>query len=274
MNDIIEKEFSYVLNGCIFDVHNEVGPGLREECYQKALEIRLAQAGVPFIAKPRTRRELVWLGEVADVLEPDAVASDRVILELKVHPEGLPQSAFRQTINYLKCFGLELGLLVNFAEVKAEIRRVVFHEPSPKVVEDFEHLRGQIKPSVSEKLIATREVISRVHREFGLGYSDGTYRRLIEIGLRHQGLACQSEVIAEPSFRDRRLPRSPITPLLVDKSILVQVEAIHDGVSLRVIRTMQTHLACMNTDVGVNASFGQSWFELRGVKRRYGSDGD
>jgi hypothetical protein len=32
---IIHKELSYRVNGCIIDVHNEVGPGLREECYQK-----------------------------------------------------------------------------------------------------------------------------------------------------------------------------------------------------------------------------------------------
>lgn len=67
MSGIIEKELSYRLTGCIFDVHNEVGPGLREECYQKAMEIRLGQAAIPFIAKPHTRRELAWLDEVADV---------------------------------------------------------------------------------------------------------------------------------------------------------------------------------------------------------------
>lgn len=272
MTDIIEKELSYVLNGCIFDVHNEIGPGLREECYQKALEIRLAQAGIPFVAKPHTRRELVWLSEIADVFEPDAVAAERVILELKVHPEGLPQSSFRQTINYLKFWKIELGLLVNFAEAKAEIRRVVFHEPPLVEVEDFESVRGEMAPDVRDKLIVIREIILRIHREFGLGYSDGTYRKLIETGIRRQGLSCDSEVIAEPRFRERRLPYSPIAPLLIDKSILVQVEAIHDGISLRAIRTMQTHLSCMNASVGVLASFGQSHFELRGVRRRYANE--
>lgn len=36
--EIIHKELSFNIVGCLFDVHNELGPGLREECYQKAVE--------------------------------------------------------------------------------------------------------------------------------------------------------------------------------------------------------------------------------------------
>ena len=267
MADIIEKELSYRVNGCIFDVHNEVGPGLREECYQEALKIRLMQAGLPFIAKPQTRRELTYLGQVADIFEPDFVVTDRLIVELKAQPEGLPIAAFRQTINYLKFWKLELGLLVNFADAEADIRRVVFHEVPSKAEEDYSFIRGRMSEAVREKLIVVREVILAVQTEFGLGYSDATYRQLLAFGFRHRGLLCDSAVIAQPDFREHRLPTSPITPLSVDGQILVQVEAIHDGVSTRTVRTMQTHLACINAEVGVVASFGQSRFEVRGVRR-------
>ena len=37
MTEILHKELSFLVNGCIFDVHNRVGPGLREETYQKGL---------------------------------------------------------------------------------------------------------------------------------------------------------------------------------------------------------------------------------------------
>ena len=71
MNEkIIHKELSYRVNGCIFDVHNEVGPGVREECYQKAMEHRLLQAGIPFVPKPKTRTEFEYRGVVVDVFEP------------------------------------------------------------------------------------------------------------------------------------------------------------------------------------------------------------
>lgn len=52
---IVERELSYIVNGCIFDVHNDVGPGVREECYQKSMEIRLAEEDVSYLAKPYTR---------------------------------------------------------------------------------------------------------------------------------------------------------------------------------------------------------------------------
>lgn len=268
MVEVIEKELSYKINGCLFDVHNEVGPGLREECYQSALKVRLNQAGLPYLAKPHTRRELIYLGQVADLFEPDFVAVERVILELKTHPEGLPMSAFRQTINYLKFWKLELGLLVNFAEADAEIRRVVFHEPISEPVENYESIRGQVSEAVRDQLIVVRDALLAVQTQFGLGYSDSTYRNLLMIGFRHRGLLCDSAVTAQPVFREYQLPTSPITPLAIEGRILVQVEAIHDGVSPRAIRTMQTHLECMNAEVGVIASFGQSRFEARGVRRR------
>ena len=268
MTDIIEKELSYRINGCIFDVHNEVGPGLREECYQSAMKVRLNQAGLPFLAKPQTRRELIYLEQVADIFEPDFVVSDLIVLELKTHPDGMPASAFRQTINYLKFWKLELGLLINFAEADAEIRRVVFHESPAEPVENCDHIRGQMSDAVREKLVVVREALLAVHAQFGLGYSDSTYRNLLAIGFRHRGLMCDATVTAQPVFREHRLPTSPITPLAIDGRILVQVEAIHDGVTKRAIRTMQTHLECMNAEVGVIASFGQSRFEVCGVCRR------
>ncbi len=266
MSDIIEKQLSYLINGCIFDVHNEVGPGLREECYQKAMEYRFVQKGIPFVAKPATRRDLIYLGEVASTFEPDLVVSNRVIVELKTHPEGMPVACFRQTINYLKFWGYELGLLVNFADARADIRRVVFHEVAVEPNEDFDAIRDAMSDDARDRLLVVRDAILTVHTEFGLGYSDRTYHNLLDIGFKDRGLLCQSDIVAEPVFQERRLPSSPISPLLVANSILVQVEAIQDGVTARAVRTMQTHLKCLNASVGVIASFGQSRFEVRGVR--------
>src|SRR5205809_304268 len=121
---ILQKELSYQVVGCVFDVHNEVGPGLREECYQKAMEHRLSQSGIPFIAKPATRREFIYRGQSVDVFEPDLVVADRIVLELKHHPDGFAPENLSQTISYLKFWKLELGLLINFAMDSAIIERV------------------------------------------------------------------------------------------------------------------------------------------------------
>jgi len=52
IDKIIERELSYRVNGCVFDVHNEVGPGIREECYQKAMEqthLRLTHCAIRIV---------------------------------------------------------------------------------------------------------------------------------------------------------------------------------------------------------------------------------
>ncbi|MBI3465693.1 MAG: GxxExxY protein, partial [Planctomycetes bacterium] len=175
MADIIHKELSYLVNGCIFDVHNELGPGLREECYQKAMEIRLAQAGIPFVSKPRTRHELIYLGETADVFEPDFLVSEWMALELKVQREGLTTANFRQTVNYVKHWKFSLGLLVNFADAQAVIRRVIFHEVAVEPDQDFEAIRDLVTLELRPDLKEIRDVILAAHRDFGLGYSDTTY---------------------------------------------------------------------------------------------------
>ena len=123
MTEILHKELSFAIVGCIFDVHNGVGPGVREECYQKALEQRLSERGLPFVAKPATRRELIYRERVVDVFVPDLIVADRIIPELKHQVEGFVAENVSQVLNYLKFWNLDLGLLANFALDHAVIER-------------------------------------------------------------------------------------------------------------------------------------------------------
>jgi len=54
----------------------------------------------------------------------DLVAEDKIILELKAVTHILPAHEV-QLGNYLKATGLEIGLLMNFAEKRVEVRRKV-----------------------------------------------------------------------------------------------------------------------------------------------------
>jgi GxxExxY protein len=49
---------------------------------------------------------------------------DRIVLELKA-VQSLTKAHEAQLLNYLKASGKRIGLLVNFAHPKAEIRRFV-----------------------------------------------------------------------------------------------------------------------------------------------------
>ena len=265
---IIHKELSFKIVGCLFDVHNEVGPGLREECYQKAVELRLALAGIPFVAKPATRRELIYRGEVADVFEPDLLVAEQIILELKHLSDGFAQANFTQLLSYLKFWNWQLGLLVNMAMDRCRVERLPFAPVIVTPEEDYSFIESVIRPEDRPLLRTIRESLLEIHRSIGLGYADTTYRSLLGIELGHRGCnyLWQPEVL--PTFRERQLPFSRISPFVVEGRVCVQVEAIYDEVSARAVRTMQTHLQLTGCRIGFIAVFGKNRFLIRGVRRQ------
>ena len=264
---IIHKDLSYEVVRCVFDVHNDVGPGLREACYQKAMEFRLAEKGIPYLAKPRTRRELVYRSEVADIFEPDLVVADRIILEFKHQADGFVPENVSQILSYLKFWNLDLGLLVNFALQSAVIERFAYQPEQSKFDENYEHFANVIQAHHKPVLRSLREAMLGVFQEIGLGYPSTTYRSLAQIEFRVAGLSCAGEVIVEPDFHQWQLPTSTITPFIANGLVCVQVDAISDSVSARAIRTMQTHLRLTGCEIGLIACFGKSQFTIRGVRK-------
>jgi GxxExxY protein len=54
------------------------------------------------------------------------VVFDKVIVEIKAKERGIAEEEYAQTLNYLKCSGCKVGLILNVAKLKLEIKRVVF----------------------------------------------------------------------------------------------------------------------------------------------------
>ena len=82
-----ENEVSYQIRGAIFDVYNELGPGLLESVYEEAMAFELKKRGLS--------------------------------IQQDVH--------YKQLLTYLKLMKKELGLLVNFNtdDIRYDIKRVV-----------------------------------------------------------------------------------------------------------------------------------------------------
>ena len=51
MTDILFKEESYKIIGACFEVHKTLGHGFKEIVYKDALEVELANLGIPFSGK-------------------------------------------------------------------------------------------------------------------------------------------------------------------------------------------------------------------------------
>ena len=122
MNKIIFPELSYKIVGCAFRVFNELGWGLSEKTYQLALAKEFSLEKIKF--RKEVYIPLHYKSEKIGRYFADFIVEEKVLLELKVvHKLGYVH--LRQLLNYLKCAGLQLGILVYFTKDGVKYRRVV-----------------------------------------------------------------------------------------------------------------------------------------------------
>ena len=120
-----ENEISYEIRGAIYDVYNNLGPGLLESVYVKSLEYELIKKGLKVereVAIPVNYKNIKMdLGFRMDLL-----IEEKVIIEVK-SVENLQEVHHKQILTYLKITGKKLGILVNFnvSNIKEGIYRKV-----------------------------------------------------------------------------------------------------------------------------------------------------
>jgi GxxExxY protein len=119
---VLYKELSFKIVGCLYKVYNVLGPGHKEDIYQKALSIEFDNQHIDYIAKKRLSIE--YEGKRIGAYEPDFVIEDKVIIEIK-SVLNVPKVFERQLYYYLKGSGYRLGYLVNFGSDRIDIRRRV-----------------------------------------------------------------------------------------------------------------------------------------------------
>ena len=110
--------------GAAIAVHRELGPGLPEECYQRALEFELSDRQIPF--ERQKMIDVTFKGRWVGRAKLDLLISVRLVVELK-SVEALSPVFFGQVRTYLRLVGEPLGLLINFnvPVVKDGVRRVI-----------------------------------------------------------------------------------------------------------------------------------------------------
>jgi GxxExxY protein len=124
MSKLLYEEESYAIRGAVFEVYREMGSGFLESVYQECLEKELTRRAIPF-----SRQQPIALSYKEEQLEQtfaaDLVCYGAIIVELKAVKE-LAAIHRAQVLNYLKCTGYRLGLLVNFGSYpRAEVERIV-----------------------------------------------------------------------------------------------------------------------------------------------------
>jgi GxxExxY protein len=110
--------------GCCIAVHRELGPGLIEQAYSRAIAYELADNQIPFEREKTI--PITYRGRPLCVHRLDLVVDSQVVLELKA-VERLHPVHHAQLLSALRSSKLRVGLLINFnvSVLPHGIRRVV-----------------------------------------------------------------------------------------------------------------------------------------------------
>lgn len=115
------SDITSTIIGAAIIVHRELGPGFLESVYEAALCIALTEAGLQFVRQVTI--PLRFHGNDVGQHRLDLLVEDAVVVELKA-VVAFEDIHFVTVRSYLKATGKTVGLLLNFASTKLEVRRI------------------------------------------------------------------------------------------------------------------------------------------------------
>ena len=125
------NDITYTINGAIFEVNKILGPGFLEKIYENALLIELKSRGLK--ADKQVPIKVSYKDNLVGEYFADIFVENQVIIELKT-VEKLTNNHEAQLLNYLKATGIKVGILVNFKQRRAEIKRMVLNLPECSIL--------------------------------------------------------------------------------------------------------------------------------------------
>lgn len=128
---MVFPELSYKVIGAAFAVFNELGWGLKEKDYQRALASEFKNLGLHY--NEQVFIPVAYKNTRVGNYFADFIVEEAVLLELKVvHKLGYSQA--RQVLGYLKTAGIKLGILIYFTKEGVKYRRVLNSEVSIRII--------------------------------------------------------------------------------------------------------------------------------------------
>lgn len=118
-------DLTYKIIGCAMAVHRKLGPGLKEETYQRDLGLTFDEAKMEH--EPQKNIEVYDTSHGQAIIGyyiPDYIVARLIVVEIKAL-KGLDNSHVAQVIGYLAVTSCPLGLLINFGERSLKWRRIL-----------------------------------------------------------------------------------------------------------------------------------------------------
>ncbi len=127
MEEYKHSDLTHKIIGCAMQVHSFLGNGFQEVIYQRALALEFTKCGLGF------QRELEIPIFYKDHVEPiglrrvDFLVEGIVLVELNALTL-IEYVHLAQTLNYLRVYKIEIGLLINFGEKSLNFKRFILSE--------------------------------------------------------------------------------------------------------------------------------------------------
>ena len=118
------EDLAHAVIGAAIEVHRELGPGLPEISYRRALSHELSLRGIPH--RPEAPVAIIYKGILVGEGYVDILVDEQLVVEIKV-VEALHEVHRSQAIAYLQALKLKLALLINFnvEMLRNGIKRVI-----------------------------------------------------------------------------------------------------------------------------------------------------
>jgi len=124
MKELLHSDITEKIIGASFEVHKFLGNGFQEVIYQRALSHEMQNSGLFFA---REIEQDIFYKDLPDPIgtrRADFVVENKILVELKALKE-LEDVHLAQTLNYLRAYKLEIGLLINFGGKSLTFKRLV-----------------------------------------------------------------------------------------------------------------------------------------------------
>ena len=116
------EEITRKIIGSAYRVYNTMGFGFLESVYEKCMLIELRKADLK--VQTQVCIPVKYAGQSVGDFAADLVVEEKIIVELK-SVQRLVKAHEIQLVNYLVATGIPVGLLINFGETRAEVKRKV-----------------------------------------------------------------------------------------------------------------------------------------------------
>lgn len=122
---LLYPELSYVIQGRIFEIRKQYGPGQKEIVYQRLLEEKLRSKNLIVEREKKINVHSQDSGKVIGTYQPDFLINNAILLETK-SSRFTTKTDEKQLYFYLRNSKYELGYLVNFSTPRLYLKRIVY----------------------------------------------------------------------------------------------------------------------------------------------------